>query len=346
MSLVLILGAGFSRAISEHVPLTSDLCSEFTRKDQDPRQLELLPPLTDGQDLERWLSVLAEPQPYLDEAQVAGNRQQFLYATRVIRQAIETGQAAAMQGPTPPWLDRLIGYLHQGRHTVISFNYDTLLESATTSLVRTIDGHRTSIPAFHAQRIREERPIYATAQGLMAGTARVPTYSLLKLHGSLDTWWIAGDISGESIGRIPPTAWGAEPDARLWDPEQRPAGKDLFIVPPASAKSAYYANPVSRQLWQDAYQALQAAETVCLVGYSLPLTDLTIANMLASALQASTATIEVVDRAPDAVADNLERLRLAPTRITCTEVSNEQSLLTWVDHLVGDTDITMYPPAD
>jgi hypothetical protein len=346
MTLAMIVGAGFSRAISSHLPLTGDLCEVLRREDQDPRQLEALPALRDGQDLERWLSVLAEPQPYLDEAENAGNAQQFVYATRVIRQTIDAGQGQAMSRPIPTWLDRLIRFLHVEGHTVISFNYDTLLECATTSLMRSIPGHGTVVPAFNRQRVREQPPVYFEPQGLTSGRQRVPTYTLLKLHGSLDTWWVRGDVTGETIGRIPPTAWGAEPDPRLWDPDLQPAGKELFIVPPASAKSAYYANPVSRQLWQDAHAALEAADEICIFGYSFPLTDLTIGNMVSSALNrtAQAQRVEVVDVNPTAVAGNLERLGIDRNQIQETSATSGDQIEEWVEHLVQGVDLNLYPP--
>ncbi|MBM6405508.1 hypothetical protein JQN72_14780 [Phycicoccus sp. CSK15P-2] len=345
MTFTMIVGAGFSRAISSHVPLTSDLCGVITREDQDPRQLELIPDLRDGQDLERWLSVLAESQPYLDEAVNAGNSQLFVYAVRAIRQAIQDGQGRAMAEPIPPWLDRLVRFLHNGRHSVVSFNYDTLLESATTTMLRSVEGQRTAVPAFHAQRVREQAPIYLEPQGFSTGRQRVSTYSLLKLHGSLDTFWVPGDVTGETIGRIPPTAWGAELDPRLEDPELKPAGKELFIVPPASAKSAYYANPISRQVWLDAHEALTNAERLCIFGYSLPLTDLTIGNLIASATTASAGgmAIEIVDFNPAPVAANLRRLGVAKDQVKLTRVANFGELEQWVDGIVRDEDLTVYP---
>jgi len=56
-------------------------------------------------------------------------------------------------------------------------------------------------------------------------------------------------------------------------------------VPPSALKSPYYANPVTRETWARGFDALAAAEIVTLVGYSLPLTDLTTVGMLSEAME-------------------------------------------------------------
>jgi hypothetical protein len=95
-------------------------------------------------------------------------------------------------------------------------------------------------------------------------------------------------------------------------------GRSPFIVPPAAAKSAFYNNPVSRELWRTAAEALGVADRVALIGYSLPQTDLVTSGMLADALAGRTVQIDVVNRSPDPVAERLVALGVPASNIRQT----------------------------
>ena len=70
------------------------------------------------------------------------------------------------------------------------------------------------------------------------------------------------------------------------------------MVPPLATKSVYYGNPLTRQLWQDAYDALRSASRITLVGYSLPVADVVVAGMLRSAISGQHVQLEIVNRDP------------------------------------------------
>lgn len=80
-------------------------------------------------------------------------------------------------------------------------------------------------------------------------------------------------------------------------------------MPPSALKSSYYGNPVTREIWSSAHGALRESSKVVLMGYSLPLTDLSTAGLIASALEAgNVALIDIVDRNPEAVRRNLQQM--------------------------------------
>lgn len=81
-------------------------------------------------------------------------------------------------------------------------------------------------------------------------------------------------------------------------------GRERMLVPPSSLKSAYYDNPVTREVWSRAYEALCSADVITLVGYSLPQTDLTTVGMLNEAASAGNlAEIRVVNPSPTEIAN-------------------------------------------
>ena len=109
----------------------------------------------------------------------------------------------------------------------------------------------------------------------------------LKLHGSID--W-----TQDNSQAIPITT-GLQGKIK----ERLP-----LIVPPIADKSQYYEVSLLRDLWFEAHSKLEQADEVVVVGFSLPLTDISVRYLFQSALRNnSTVKIVVVNR------DNSERLQ-------------------------------------
>jgi hypothetical protein len=92
---------------------------------------------------------------------------------------------------------------------------------------------------------------------------------------------------------------------------------EAFVVPPAATKSAYYRNPVTRELWQRAAQSLREADRLILIGYSLPAADLTLTGMISDALSGREVGCIVVNPLPfaDGVKERLLELGVQSDRI-------------------------------
>jgi hypothetical protein len=299
MKTAIILGAGFSRALSKRMPLVNELGEAILKRTGRIRQLSV------GGDFEMLLSRLAEWQPDLRDDRNYQNRMLFHEITKTLHSIMTEREAETLRGKPPWWLLRLLGIAHVCRMTLITFNYDTLIEHAVNAYVLYDWEARIHVLAEH---ILNRTPILAPGT-VGPGTGREPrTFRLAKLHGSLDTFWVPSDRSGATINRQPLGRWGNPIQLDELSRSRYFPGRSPFIVPPAAAKSTFYDNPISRELWQTAAEALRIADQVAIVGYSLPLTDLVTSGMLAETLGDREVEVDVVNCDPRDVVNRLRFL--------------------------------------
>lgn len=292
---VIIAGAGFSRSISDAMPLTDELGRAAT----DNAEI-LDAPGFDGGTFETWLSRLAEPQPYLTEIENLQNQVNFQRLSQAIHDVLRAAQNEVLASGMPEWLRRFVVALHYRRAAVITFNYDLLIEHALTN---------AGLWDFEMNFSQGEDVLWTEMLGDLPGFPPAParlsgplkeTLSLLKLHGSLNWYWIPTDSIGTTLN-----FWDLEPadgDLHRYLP-----GRVPFVVPPASLKSSYFRSPVLRQTWQTAAAALRAADRVALLGYSLPLTDQVAAGLLSDSVRTGT-ELMVVNPDPGPVVKSVRRL--------------------------------------
>lgn len=268
-----VLGAGFSRAISEEMPVLSELGEQIFNL-LGPNAPAVLPNLP-STDFENWLSFLAEDDPWLREDDRLRNRSVFLQVSRLLCDLISAREIAARQDAPPDWLRMLVARWHEDEASVITFNYDTLVEAAFTETVRVYSSPDNEDPNYvsPSQIFRAPLTPIGARAGAVLVAPTISTFRLLKLHGSR-TWLYSGRDSffGEAIY-----------DATLFrnwasnDTYERPwllADKVPLVVPPTSGKTGFFNNETVRLQWRLAYQALQEADRIFIVGYSLPPTDL------------------------------------------------------------------------
>ncbi len=331
---VLILGAGFSRAVSPHLPVAADLGRRVrTRLVRSERALfRGSPRFSTTYPFEVWLSLLAEEQPHLREAENLTNASRFASMKDAIVAVLTSAQDQALAVDPPSWLYKLLLLLHHRRNNVISLNYDTLVEVGVRSLFGAQGGIHVELDT--GDVLGGQPPLVNPP----AGTWRAAeTMRLLKLHGSLDWWWAPNDASGATLVRQEAGSVFGHPRAIGDDQRRREIpGREPFIIPPLATKSRYYRNPLTRQLWHDAYEALAGAERITLVGYSLPRADTIMSEMLGSVLRSGRATVEVVDLRPDAICKRLEAL-VGPTRKSgrLTLVGGHKCVETYVHKLAA-----------
>ena len=134
MSDVFILGAGFSKAIHSGMPTLTELSSEVIarlRRSNFP----IPDPLDDLDDnIELWITYLSQRQPWLTEFENDFNKSLTGRIREEIGKFIEERIAQATLSLAPEWLNALIKAWHREQATVITLNYDTLVERASREL--------------------------------------------------------------------------------------------------------------------------------------------------------------------------------------------------------------------
>lgn len=262
---VFLLGAGFSKAISAEMPTLRELSRQILN-----RQADALKGFPDYlyDDVEAALAYLGARYPWKSEATYHSHLGYALALLEEIGRAIGAAERKAVeawQGHVPNWLVRLAHWLHDEHASVITFNYDTLVERAFSQI--RVDG---SVPPtflnpiglipidLQEPELRWEKPSYATAE-------------LLKLHGSTN-WLYSGarEFFGEQLYYVPLDTAG-------W---QAPEGKVPLIVPPVSDKPNYFNHEGLRLLWSVARSRIQFADRIYCIGFSFPETDLAIRFLL------------------------------------------------------------------
>lgn len=292
MSQVFVLGSGFSRAISNEMPTLKEL-SEAVKANLKAKGKPDIPAASTpiANNFEQWLSYLIESPPWLSDGERFRNRGAFSDVARAVHDVLaECETAVRAHEDCPEWLGQLVEYWQRNECQIITFNYDLLVEAAWAEQV----GEQRSMVELYPIPLT----FTSSRTGSVLGGLRQlpPGMRLLKLHGSLN-WRYSGPDSppGDTI-YITGVARGWALDKHYGSDDMLSSDRDPMIVPPTAVKSPYYGNRTLRRLWALAAEALQEADELVIMGFSLPESDLIVSSMLATNFEiADESTITPVD---------------------------------------------------
>jgi len=274
---LLILGSGFSKAIFCNMPIVKELAQYLEQEkalQQDPYDK-----LVD--DPELLLSYLSLNQPWKEPPKALEDEALFARVQKDLAEFITDCEDHAFKNSIPDWAKRLVEYLHSDKISVITFNYDTVLERIVYKIKQQKGKSEGKWPReFHLYGL--PLSVIWSREGATLMGIGVETFHLIKLHGSIN-WFYSGveGFPGEQVYYRPIVSDSPREDVRKHPPtaeyENIRLRKDKIslIIPPVAEKSFFYGNLTVRTLWTDARRALEEAEEIFCVGYSLPSTDLT-----------------------------------------------------------------------
>ena len=268
MSDTFLLGAGFSKAICETMPVMGEL---FTR-------LEGLIGTADGfsreayeyaaGNVETLLSYYAIPSPHDHPIETLRKQRVTALLEIGIGVTLRDLESRAVERGLNPRGYKLVSKWHEQRSHVLTTNYDTLVEKlAEGPLHSSSSGPPVQLHYTDLYPIPISAAISRDGMALV-GSNNPDTFTLYKLHGST-TWYKA-----QSESTFDPIYGLTLQD--LADPINRKfvGDKRRFIVPPVYDKSSLLNHESIRSLWLQANQiALRTADNLYVIGYSLPDTD-------------------------------------------------------------------------
>ncbi|MDJ0379210.1 SIR2 family protein [Cryobacterium sp. PH31-L1] len=292
---VYVLGAGFSKAIHENMPITDQLGRQI--KERLPTGFDMSGIEAGG--FEDWLTLRLSELPFL-EGHV--NKMRRAEAERVIAEIagiLDDHVAEASATSCPLWLQQLILLWHSERAIVITFNYDTLLEQAINLVRPVINGSPLATTVYADQIVFPAPPGPPAEYMIDTASHNSQSFQILKLHGSLNWYWAVGDPTGSTLVRMrEKRVLGSVPLTIDYDF----AGAktlDRYLIPPVTAKDGYYNSYLSHALWRSASDSIRIAPRITLMGYSMPAND----RVTVELINQSNATFEIVDLDPGSPED-------------------------------------------
>ena len=308
------------------MPTLEELCPRvLARLDLEPSEL-----IPYGNDLEQWLSFLSIDQPWLTDVENMSNRVMFMRASMAVSDCIREIECEVVETAFPGWLSRLVASWCADSATVVTFNYDVLVERVLTSL-----GFVSEWADLYRVPLVSRQLGASAALSYGVGHPPGPTLELLKLHGS--TNWGYGGINAPSSDVMCLLQSG-----QRWSSDTKkdgsPRSKGMFddlqpmIVPPTGTKNAFYSNAGLRAQWRNASAAFARASEVTIIGYSFPVTDLATRQFFSASLPDGV-PVTVVDRS-SAVAETVKGM--SPVSNTFTNFSGANAVEDYVDATRGD----------
>ncbi len=356
---VIVLGAGFSKAVCSSFPLTDEL-GEMVRKRLAPEDKAKLPKskFKCGR-FEEWLSYLSEPQPHLTEIE---RLEAEALAGKIIQAIFEVlsniQNAVLKDGSAPQWFWQFLSVIHAVQADVLTLNYDNLIESgvhsfnlpAPNQLLSTLgiteDDILAGLPPcadFPDRNIQTgEHPEGGVVYGSPAYANKIirrqSTFKLMKLHGSLSWYWLPGGGGNSTIRRwkIPGTfgeLWN-NTESKSIRHQELPA-HEVFIVPPTTSKSRQLTEPAIQEIWRTAAKSVEEADRIVFIGYSMPPADNSMMGLLSDGIRDRDVQIQIVNPCGENVKKRLVRLGISPENIKL--IDDENSIDIWttseVEHL-------------
>jgi hypothetical protein len=286
---VFILGAGFSRAVSSRMPLMNDL-SRMIEEDVPAAKRKR----QNLGNFESYLNYLALDHPWLSEAENLRNSALFLEVSRQIGEIITKTMLPELDDADPPeWFPALLDYWARWECTIITLNYDTFVESYALKCL----GWAPPPPnGLWRAATSEEGGLRVQAVPTYGHQVPAQEFRLIKLHGSVN-WFYSGIRSYENepvfyTNPFDPRDESDEnklnmfrsPGESYTDEQLSVEDKIPFIVPPLLEKTPFFRHQIVRNEWALAGKALAAASRVFCIGYSLPLSDITMHHFLGANL--------------------------------------------------------------
>lgn len=275
---VFFLGAGFSIAVAKMCTgdtaqpypslkeLSHSIASDFaySKNSLEAHLNEISPKYKN--DIEQLLTYLSSDLPWKTPQMQYLDKALYFELINKIRQHFE--QLDRDNEYDFSSVATLANFIIKNQCPIITLNYDTLLEQLIFSQMPTEYQTANTYRGFYKQAIvdifsRVPRSAFGFASGDTDHFGKkLP--NIHKLHGSINWLWSATNPSDTiycSCGK-----------------KFQDVCKDLnaYIIPPVLDKTKFYSHNILKSIWNDAHKCLSIADEIYIIGFSFPMTDLSV----------------------------------------------------------------------
>lgn len=265
-----VLGAGFSKAIFNKMPLISDFIKIIDRIDL-PDEYKTIT------NFEELLSALIADYPWKTLSEKHLHESKYYEITKLLSESINEIECNIVKENVPSWAFKIVRYFLINSKKVITFNYDTLIErilSDTLNKTREIN----ELLNIYQSSIINIRSRNDFTWGNINSTSDM---QLIKIHGSLN-WYYSPRSQQTNFYYTPiykfTNKYVDENNAAKY------ALKDLecFIIPPIHDKNNLFDSGFVYSLWKDFRKIISNSTQLYFIGYSLPESDFYLNHFLST----------------------------------------------------------------
>lgn len=300
-NVVYILGAGFSKAIDEKMPLMDDLGKQCANIVDNCSYK--------SGSFEQWMTIMLQDLPFLDESSNLKRKSEVLNCIDAIAHILDRITNQIQFAITCPlWLRQFVNLIAAEKACIITFNYDTLLEVAINyenPIVKTSVNLRRVV----ADQVVFPRPFNTITNRVGDFASTTPckdVMQILKPHGSLNWYWDSGEGGESLLYRLRERRVYNDRLNLFLDEVEEMRGMRRFIIPPTGDKTRYYGQGLDRRIWKEAGKALSEASRLVVIGYSFPETDYVV-NELIKQKSGNIGYASVVDPYPERICEKINK---------------------------------------
>lgn len=286
MSEIFILGSGFSKAINKKMPtlkelgevLNSYILNSPANNETDKYLKNLYGDLiikTNISNFEELLTYLYQGFLWNDISEKYLLKALYIYVLNKLNDILFYKQISQNYKNNDN-LIKFINYLHIKKACVLTFNYDTILETATKCILGDkLISLNDLYPIYIEPMYIGELPPKSIATNL-----HIESFSLYKLHGSVN--WFHSYLDDGNINRIYLKEDIGDKVVKFLK------GKVPVIIPPVFNKNNFLTNNIFDTLWKEAKERIREADIIYALGYSFPETDLEFKLLLKTCIKKNT----------------------------------------------------------
>ena len=271
-----LIGAGFSKAVCPRMPTMKQLYKRLKDSVDNGDGVTQEEYGYAVGDVEGLLSYFAITGPQDDVAEVFRKKRVTALLEKRIGSIVADFERLGYEDGFNPKGVHLVRKWHEDKSHILTTNYDTVVERILWEGGEDSEGgrlKRIDYPDLYPIPITPA--LYREETGGFFGPDSTKTCTLYKLHGST-TWFGSG--SGAPFAPIYGLRY-----TQLFDKgfDKFVIDKQRLIIPPVYDKSTLLSHESIRSLWYQAkHFALQLADRLYVIGYSLPETDFAMRSLL------------------------------------------------------------------